>query len=235
MFVRFLLIAGFWVLSVDSGKNIPPLLVIESSSVSVNDDFPVNPFAFFPCFKTTCDYLVGCIDPIVTYQFIAYFPPVSACPEVYRKKTIRFLAVSAKKPHIIISPKMITPKSRVAILIHGSINEYNHYHMLIVLFGLLKHYDFVVIVDWNYLANPYFFDHIPAVPLDASLGQVNTLFVGRLVCEVAKWLIKTRIINSLKIRIIGFSSGAAMLSTIGVYCKKTYSITFGHFVGKKEP
>ncbi|XP_074595411.1 uncharacterized protein LOC141850639 [Brevipalpus obovatus] len=200
----------------------------EIASVHYEPSVPLNNQVFFPCLKPLCDEDYGCFEPFVYMGIPISLPPFAGCPEISRKKTIRFLCLSKKFPYAFQSVEIIEPQSKVAVLIHGLQIEYDITIMKLVGLSLLSHYDYVVFVDWAYLTQPYFAYRIPSSA--ALLALTNGILVGRAVCKFNHWLVKTKYIDPREIKIVGFSGGATALAAVGEFCKQKYGMIFGHAV-----
>lgn len=198
-----------------------------------SDDFLVNPYVFFPCFKVTCAENLGCFDPFVTNGYILTLPPYSACPEIFRAWTIRFLTISRSDPNSFQPTYIIKKGSRVAILTVGLFQEYNFLLYLTLAQTLVrKEFDYVVLVDSLYIENPYLLDHVPGPMLNSFESFVNGIVVGRVICNFVASGSAQFIINPKTIRVVGHSAGSNILAHLGEYCQTRYNIKIGHLVGE---
>jgi hypothetical protein len=193
--------------------------------------FRFNPFLFFPCLSTICDDEYGCFRPF-TFNLYLSLPPISGCPEIQRKKTVRVLAISKEEPEKFQSVGIIKKKSRVAVMVHGLTQEYDQVANLLPVLSLLRTHDYVVFVDRAYLAEPYIFDHIFIPNINLYPALVNNLLTGRITCKFLDLLVNKKRINPYKIKVVGFSGGAQTLSEISDYCREKYNLIFGHLVGE---
>lgn len=192
----------------------------------------VNPYATIPCALKFCSIRYGCIDPVLFRLYLFTLPPVSGCPEVSRADLIRFLAITSTNRNFFQSVGSIKPNSKVAIYVHGILEEYDEVQVILVAQSLLRVYDAVVLVDWSYMSNPYVVLNVPIPQANAALATINTIVVGRAVCNFVTTLMKSGQIDLRKLKIVGFSAGANSLAFIGDFCRSRYRIVFPHFVGK---
>lgn len=214
---------------------VPSFASTQYGSVSSPDpyDFLLNPYVFFPCFKVICSKNVGCFDPFLFNGYIITLPPFSACPEVYRAGSIRFLTISRDQPTVFQSVNIVKQGSRIAILTIGIFQEYDALLYLVLAQTLLRtEYDYVVLVDSEYILDPYLFDHVPGTLLTVSEEQVNSVVVGRVVCNFVHHVSGRYRINPKTIRVVGHSAGANLLAQLGEYCQTRYDLKIGHLVGK---
>lgn len=193
----------------------------------------INPYVFIPCYKIVCGLHVNCFQPFIINEYLFSLPPISACPEVYRQNLIRFLAYSRHEPELLRSSTAIKPQSRVAIMVHGILSDYNLFLPLILAKVLAENqFDYIVFIDWYPLANTYLVKHVPGTLLSEMQSHVNGLLIGRTVCNYVHALTKFKQINPTKMRIIGHSSGGNSLAQIGEFCQLKYNLKIGHLVGK---
>lgn len=204
-----------------------------SSTNSTNDDDLniINPAVFFPCLKRVCDKEYGCFDPMIIFpRHVINLPPISGCPELHNKHTVRFLVIN--QDWLFVPGSHVRRGSKVTIFIHGIGADYDNLGDLLIPLASRNQYDYAVAVDWNYLSLPYSIDHVPLPVAWTSL--INTLLVGRIVCKFGYWLIRYKQINPNHLEIIGFSAGASTLASVGDYCWQKYGFQFEHFVGNNE-
>lgn len=213
-----------------------PLTVLNDyDSVSPTDpyNYLINPYVFFPCFKVICGENVGCFDPFLINGYLVSLPPLSGCPEVYRASTIRFLTLSRYQPNFFQSANIIKKRSRVALLTMGVFQEYDYLQYLILAQTLVKkEFDYVVLVDNSYLFDTYFFKRVIGGFFSIFQDQINTILVGRVVCNFIVHITREFRIKPKTIRVVGHSAGASLLSQLGEYCQTRYRLRIGHLVGK---
>ncbi|XP_074600232.1 pancreatic lipase-related protein 3-like [Brevipalpus obovatus] len=193
----------------------------------------INPHAFLPCLKETCDDTLGCFQPFLLGPRLYSLPPIAGCPEVNRKDTVRFVAISREEPHQFRNVESIRKHSKIFIYIHGLGAEYDESGNLLAPLAALDSFDYSILVDWSYLSFPYTIDHIiGAAPF---LAQINTVLVGRITCKFIHWLWEKKSIDPLKIYVAGYSAGASVLSGIGEWCLQRYNILVGNFMALDLP
>lgn len=189
----------------------------------------INPYVFFPCLVKLCDSQFGCFDPMVVFpRHIIGLPPVSVCPEIHRKNTIRFALIDREWE--LISPKQIIHGSKVSIFIHGIGADYDNLGDILIPLSSLHEFDYAIAVDWHYLSFPYSMGRIPF--RFAWTAVMNALLVGRTVCELGHWLVTHKHISPGDVLIVGYSAGSEALAGVGDYCWEKHRLLFGRFVGK---
>ncbi|XP_074595368.1 phospholipase A1-like [Brevipalpus obovatus] len=192
---------------------------------------PINPQVFFPCLTPVYDPEYGKFDPVLYPNFPVTLPPISACPELVNKGTIRFLAISKKNPTVITSVKNIKPGSKVAIYIHGYMEEHDSVLGTAAALATLRENDWAVLVDWDRLAFSRVIGRIRIPLIALFLTATNPILVGRVTCKFIKFLNVQHGVRIEDILIVGFSFGANTLGFIADYCREKYRIQLNDIVG----
>ncbi|XP_074603878.1 uncharacterized protein LOC141857294 [Brevipalpus obovatus] len=191
---------------------------------------PINPQLFFTCLAPIFDSEYGRFDPVIYRSYPLTLPPIAGCPEVVNKKTIRFFAISKKDPTVITSVKNIKPGSKVAIYIHGYVEEYDEIGGIAIATTLLRKNDWVVLVDWARLADSRVFGTVRIPLVNVFLSTINPILVGRVVCKFIKFLNTDHGIEIDDIFLVGFSSGSVAFGFLADYCREKYRVQFKHMM-----
>ncbi|XP_074603879.1 phospholipase A1-like [Brevipalpus obovatus] len=192
---------------------------------------PLNPQLFSPCLAPVFDFEYGRFDPVLFVNFPLTLPPISGCPELFKKKTIRFLAISRENPNTITTVQDIKPGSKIAIYIHGYTEEYDSIEGITAALTTLRDNDWVVLVDWARLAHPRTIGRLRIPYMNVVLAGVNTLLLGRVTCKFIKFMNEKHGILIEDIFLVGFSYGAVTLGFLADYCREKYRIHFNHMMG----
>ncbi|XP_074595271.1 uncharacterized protein LOC141850533 [Brevipalpus obovatus] len=195
----------------------------------------INSRIFLPCFKGVFDEEYGYFEPLTFVIYPFTFLPISVCPQLSSKKTLRCLAISKMEPNKIVPCGEIEPKSKVCIHIHAYQGEYDETLAILTALTCLRDNDWAVLVDWARMAAPRVFSTIRLPVFNLLLALTNPILNGRITCKLVRYLNKVKKVKIKDIFVVGLSAGSQFLSPMADYCREKYDIHFNHMVALDLP